>query len=187
MDEEGISELLAQTREGNPGARDELFTLVYEQLHSLASKMMYDQAAQHTLQATALVHEAYIRLKGAGTSWNDEVHFRHIAASAMRCVIIDSARARRATKRGGEARRVDTLEIRAMSGPQSDLLELDELLQGLARLDARTAQVFEMRCFGGYSHDEIAQSLELSLSTVERRWRFARTWLQSKMDSTSAS
>jgi RNA polymerase sigma-70 factor (ECF subfamily) len=158
---------------------DRLLELVYAELRRIASRIMSRERADHTLQPTALVHEAYLRLiGGSALAWNDRAHFMSIAARAMRHVLIDHARRRDAEKRGGGAQRV-TLEEGVLFGhdPEMELLDLHRALEKLAREDERVARVVEMRVFGGMTVKEVAHVLGISERTAHDDWAMARMWL----------
>jgi RNA polymerase sigma factor (TIGR02999 family) len=170
------------TREADAGRHadyDELFPLVYGELRRIAAREMRREKPGRTLQTTALVHEAYLRLlKDASLSFENRAHFLGIAARAMREILIEHARARAARKRGGGAVRLTLDDLVAQTpSPSVDVLALDEALQRLARLDQRHARVVELRYFGGLSVEETAAALSLSPATVKRAWTVARAWL----------
>jgi len=172
---EDVTALLAAARGGDDGALERLLPVVYADLRAVAEREMRREAAGHTLQPTALVHEAYLRLAGAAESAGDRTHFLAIAARAMRQVLVDHARRRDAAKRGGGAPPV-TLTDAVGAGP----LDLDELLaldRALDTLDPRQRQVVECRFFAGMEESEIATALGLSERTVRRDWAKARAWL----------
>jgi RNA polymerase sigma-70 factor, ECF subfamily len=174
-----VTSLLARIGRGDEQAFDDLFPLVYAELRRIASREMRRERPGPTLQATALVHEAYLRLvKDATLSAANRGQFLGIAAHAMREILIERARARVAQKRGGGAARV-TLDDSLSSTPglSIDVLALDEALTKLARLDARHARVVELRYFGGLSVEDTAASMGLSPATVKRAWTLARAWL----------
>jgi RNA polymerase sigma factor (TIGR02999 family) len=174
-----VSQLLLAWSEGDKAAMDQLMPLVYGELRRLAKQHMRRERAGHTLQTTALIHEAYLRLIGAGQArLENRRHFFAAASRLMRQVLVDLARERGSHKRGGEARRV-SLDNALVVTKQRDeeLLALDEALLALAEFDARKSQVVELRFFGGLSVEETAESLEVSVETVHRDWRLARSWL----------
>jgi RNA polymerase sigma factor (TIGR02999 family) len=174
-----ITQVLAQAGAGSPAAYDELFPLVYAELRRIAAREMRHERPGRTLQTTALVHEAYLRLlKDASLSFESRAHFLGIAARAMREILIEHARARSARKRGGGAIRL-TLDdaVAAVSSPPVDVMALHEALERLARLDERHARVVELRYFGGLSVEESAAALGISPATVKRAWTLARAWL----------
>ena len=174
-----VTQLLAKVGAGNQAAFDEVFPLVYAELRRIAAREMRREKPGRTLQTTALVHEAYLRLlKDASLSFENRAHFLGIAAHAMREILIEHARARSARKRGGGAVRLTLDDLVAPVPSLSiDVLALDEALQRLARLDERHARVVELRYFGGLSVEETAVALELSPATVKRAWTIARAWL----------
>ena len=185
-----ITSLLKAFSRGDESAREELMPLVYEQLRRQARRHMRRERTGGTLQSTALVHETYLRLVNVrDVDWHDRAHFFALSAQIMRRVLIDAARARAATKRGGAAVRVDHssgLDLDQLPSPASDvasssLCALDDALEGLARLDPRRAQVIELRFFGGLSVDETAEVLQVSPQTVLRDWRLARAWIAREM------
>ena len=174
-----VTSLLARIGQGDPSAMDDLFPLVYAELRRIASREMRRERQGRTLQTTALVHEAYLRLvKDASLSAANRGQFLGIAAHAMREILIDRARARLARKRGGGGARVTREASLAMTpGLSIDVLALDEALQRLARLDPRHARVVELRYFGGLSVEDTASAMGLSPATVKRIWTMARAWL----------
>src|SRR5262245_1481966 len=178
-----FTSLLARAQEGDRQATDELLPLVYEELRRLADRFLAAEKRSATLQPTALVHEAYLRLVGSDRSgWENRAHFFGAAARAIRRILVDRARARRGARRGGDRPlRLDTDAPLAEPGPSLDVLALDEALEKLAALDAQKARVVELRFFGGLSVDETAAALGVSASTVDRDWVFARAWLHRTM------
>jgi RNA polymerase sigma factor (TIGR02999 family) len=168
---------------GDAGAAERLQPLVYEELRALANGLFRGEGSGHTLQPTALVHEAWMKLiDGEGIEWRGRAQFRALAATAMRHILADHARARHAQKRGGGAQRVTLVEpITPTSDAQIDLVELNEVLDQLAELDERQHRIVEMRFFGGLSVDEVASVLDVSTTTVEREWRAARAWLSARL------
>ncbi len=154
---------------------------VYEQLHALAEAFLRRERPDHTLQPTALVHEAYLRLADQDRArWNDASHFQATAATMIRRILVDHARGHKAAKRGGHWHRV-TLSDRAEGGPDVDLLELEEALLELAALDERQARVVELRFFGGLGIKATGASLGVSPRTVDGDWRLARAWLHRRL------
>jgi len=174
-----VTALLFAWREGNPAVQDQLFQLVYKDLHRVAARYMGREAPGHTLQATALVHEAYIRLIDIEqVHWQDRAHFLAVAARVMRRILVDSARARRYQKRGGGAPMISLDESILVAGDHgSDLVALDDALSALAVMDERKSRVVELRFFGGLSIEETAEVLEISSDTVLRDWKMAKVWL----------
>jgi RNA polymerase sigma-70 factor, ECF subfamily len=174
-----ITGLLRAWSEGDPAALDALIPIVETELHRLARSYMARERRDHTLQATALVNEAFVRLAGAQhVEWQDRGHFLGIAARLMRRVLIDHARRHAFQKREGESRRVAIEDAQLVApAPEVDLLALDRALKALSRVDARKAQVVEMRYFGGMTIQETADALDVSIDTVKRDWHVAKLWL----------
>ncbi len=174
-----ITRLLLDWGSGNKAALDELMPLVYEELRRLAKYYMRGQQPGHTLQTTALVNEAYLKLiDSSQVNWQNRAHFFAISAQLMRRILVDFARARNSLKRGGEQIQI-TLDER-LETPferETDLVALDEALEKLAKLNLRQSQIVELRYFGGLSEEEIAESLKISVRTVRRDWSVARAWL----------
>ena len=177
-----ITVLLKAWGDGDEAALEQLIPLVYDHLRRLAGHYLRAERPDHTLQGTALVHEAYLRLvDGAAVDWKDRQHFFAVAARTMRRILVDAARTRQAGKRGGPTR----VDARFDDGPAADpaeeraseLLALDDALSSLARLDPRRAKVVELRYFGGLSVEETADLLRVSPQTVKRDWKLARAWL----------
>lgn len=181
MDESGkdITTLLVAWRAGNQEALVELMPVVYRQLRDIARHLLRREGPDHVLETSALVHEAYLRLAGLErVEWADRTHFFAMSARIMRRVLVDEARYRNRDKRGGEALRVETFELRALTGgPAPDVIAVDEALQELARHDAQLAEIVELRFFGGLDREDIASVLGISSATVTRRWLSARAWL----------
>ena len=178
--ENAVTQLLVDWRNGDQEALDALVPLVHDELRKLARGYMRRERADHTLQTTALVNEAYLRLgKGEVANWQNRTHFFAVAAQVMRHVLIDHARSYRYEKRGGGAQRVDIDDLHGMSEERApELIDLDEALSSLASIDQRKSRIIELRFFGGLNIDEVAEVLELSPTTVQREWRAARAWLQ---------
>jgi RNA polymerase sigma-70 factor, ECF subfamily len=174
-----ISQLLRAWSDGDRTALDRLVPLVYDELRRMARRYMDGQQAGHTLQTTALIHEAYLKLIDQKEAhWRNRAHFFGVAAKAMRSILVDYARASHAAKRGGEAVLVSLDEAAVASDERAtELLALDDALEGLAAIDRRKCQVVELRYFGGLSVEETAEVLQVSVETVAREWRLARTWL----------
>lgn len=172
-------ELLQRTVQGDPQAADELLPLVYDELKVLARRSLREESPAHTLQPTALLHEAYLRLIRPGArEFQDRHHFLALAARVIRHVLIDHARGRDRKKRGGDRQRVTLdLGIPVERLPEVDVLALEEALQKLTALSPRQAEVVELRYFGGLSMPEVAQHVDRPLRTVEADWRLARTYL----------
>ncbi|MCK6486007.1 MAG: sigma-70 family RNA polymerase sigma factor [Phycisphaerae bacterium] len=174
-----ITGLLLRAEQGDRAATEELFPLVYDELRTLAERYMRDERSDHTLQPTALVHEAYLRLVGpAGASWENRRHFFSAAARAIRRILTDHARARDRRKRGGGRVAEPLSEIADDSNEAPvDVVALDDALTRLTALDPQKAAVVELRFFSGLSLEDTARALGISFSTVAREWRFARIWL----------
>jgi RNA polymerase sigma factor (TIGR02999 family) len=166
---------------------DEAAALVYNELRRLAAAYLRRERPGQTLQATALVHEAYLRLAGAGTPWRDERHFVGIAARSMRQILIERARARGALKRWGGLDRVSLVDsLVAATAEDAMLPALDEALSRLEAIDPEQARIIELRFFGGLSIEEAAAALEISPATLKRRWSLARAWLFRELSSPPA-
>ena len=178
-----VTELLERWNEGDESARDQLVPLVYEELRRIARRCLAGQRSGHTLQPTALVHEAYLRLVGRGSvNWQSRMHFFAAAAQMMRQILVDHARRHIAAKRGGGAITVVLGEELALPQKASlDLLALDDAMKRLATLDARQCQIVELRFFGGLSIAETAQAVDISPATTKREWTTARLWLHRAM------
>ena len=176
----GVTQLLARWSRGDAVARDALIPLVYDELHRLAKHFLARQRPGHTLQSTALVHEAYLRLVGPSpVRFEDRAHFFAVAARVMRHILVDHARSRNAARRGGNSFTMVLDEaIAAPAAREVSVVALDDALNQLAALDARQATIVEMRFFGGLSIEETATALELSPSTVKRDWIVAKTWIR---------
>lgn len=174
-----VTKLLLAWSEGEEAAREELLPLVYEELHRLAKRYMRKERAGHTLQTSALVNEAYLRLVGArDVRWQNRAHFFAVSARMMRHILVDFARAKNNLKRGGGALHVSLDEALAIPNePSADVLALDEALTRLAVLNPRQGQIVEMRYFGGLDEAEMADVLKVSRRTVQQDWRLARLWL----------
>jgi RNA polymerase sigma factor (TIGR02999 family) len=178
-----VTELLHQWGRGDQAALHRLMPLVYRELHKMARHYMGRQNPGHTLQPTAVIHEAYLKLAaGADHDWESRAHFFGVAAKAMRHVLVDHARTRLSAKRGGEVRAVTLDEGIAIAGGQErELVALDDALTTLAQLHPREGQVVELRYFAGLSVDETAAVLKVSPETVARDWRFAKSFLKREM------
>ncbi len=183
-DRPSITEVLAKAVPGSDMTAAALFPMVYGELRALAGSYLHREGA-HTLQPTALVHEAYVKLVGSDRAWSGRDHFLAVAARAMRQVLVDHSRAKNAAKRGGGARKAD-VSIAGLGEAEEvsrefQVLELNELLELLGRLAERSARVAEMRLFGGMDTQQIAGVLGVSDFTVKQDWQFARAWLAGKM------
>lgn len=177
-----ITVLLARAKEGDDSARCQLLTVVYGELRKQAARQLRGERANHTLQTTELVHEAYLRLVGSNGGFNNRSHFFGAAAQAMRWILVDYAKAHRAKKRGGGNARVELDDQLGAIGVRHDeILGIDEALNRLKAWDRRQCQIVEMRFFGGMEEQEIAEVLNLSPRTVRREWRVARAWLKEQL------
>jgi len=179
-----VTRLLMGLRKGDLSAQEQLIPLVYKELRALAGRYMRHERPGHTLQPTALVHEAYIRLTGIhDINWQNRAHFFAVAAQLMRRILIDRARAQQAHKRGGDYAGI-TLDEALVAAPADSerLLALDEALNRLAKLDPRQARIVELRFFAGLTEEETAQVLEVSPRTVKRDWRVAKAWLYRQLE-----
>jgi len=177
-----VTRLLAEISKGDATAQDRLIDVVYDELHRVAAGYMRRERPDHTLQATALVHEAYLRLVPQDVSWPSRGHFLAIAAKQMRRILLDHARRKRAARREGERRRLsldDAVEL-ALQEPQ-DLIFVDEALTALAQEHGRKARIVELRFFGGRTEEEISKILGISVETVRRDWRFSKAWSAAKL------
>ena len=184
-----ITQLLAEWSDGNQSALDELYPLVYEELHRLARRYMSRERKGHTLQTTALINEAYVRLVDQkNVRWANRSHFFAISAQIMRRILIDHARRHAYAKRGGGAQQVSLDEVAMVARDASaELVRLDEALQILAKMDPRRCHVVELRYFGGLSNEEIAGVLKVSENTVTRDWNLARAWLYQQLSGSAAN
>lgn len=177
-----VTELLDRWSSGDPGARESLIPLVYDELRRLARAALARQRYDHTLQSTALVHEAYMRLIGqSSVHFENRAHFFAIASQLMRYILVDHARKHNAAKRGNHLTLALDENIALPAKANVDVEVLDEALNGLAALDSRQATIVEMRFFGGLSIEETAKVLGISTATVKREWTTARTWLYAEM------
>jgi RNA polymerase sigma-70 factor, ECF subfamily len=188
MDEPSVSphrvtQLLQQWSHGDNAALAELTPLVYEELRCVAHHYMEGERPNHTLQTTALVNEAYLRLADqTNPNWQSRAHFFAVAARAMRGILVNYAKSNRAQKRGGGAVRIELDEAAILSPEQSkEIVDLHEALERLATLNSRKARVVELKYFGGLNHDEIAEVMKISTVTVRRDWMFAKTWLYDEL------
>ena len=187
-DRQLVTRLLKEWGGGNKDALDELMPLVYQQLRKLASISLRSERPDHTLRATALVHEAYLRLVEADVAWQDRVHFFAVSARLLRRILVDHAKANKRQKRGGGAEAV-ALDEAIMIGPQTTggIIELDLAMQRLAALDQRKSEIIELLCFGGLTYDETAEALKISPATVHRELKLAKAWLHRELTKDSAS
>lgn len=180
-----VTQLLNAIDQGNRQASAELLPLVYDELRKLAALKLSQEKPGQTLQSTALVHEAYLRLVGStdeGHSWSNRGHFFAAAAEAMRRILVEQARRKGRLKHGGDRQRVDLDSGCAVSEPASlDLLALDDALAKLAVIEPAKAELVKLRFFGGLTMEDAAAALDISLATAERYWTFARSWLYAEM------
>lgn len=178
---QNVTQLLLAWEGGDEAARDELIPLVYETLRRIARHHLRGERASHTLQTTALIHEAYLKLVEQSVSWQSRAHFFGIAARVMRQILVDYARARQRLKRGGDRERISLAAAEEAQEQAADLLALDKALETLADVDPQRSRIVELRFFGGLTIDETAQVMGISTPTVERGWRAARAWLQTEL------
>ncbi len=177
-----ITQLLQDWRAGDARALNELMPLVHDKLRQLANNYMRGENAGHTLQATALVNEAFLKLVDTSVSWQSRAHFIAIAARAMRQILIDHAKGKNRQKRGGDEMLVTLHEtLVGANDQQPDLLDIEDALNKLAKVDERKANIIELNFFGGMTYDEIAEALDISAATVDRELRFSRAWLQKEL------
>ncbi|MGH9939063.1 MAG: ECF-type sigma factor [Blastocatellia bacterium] len=177
-----MTQLLLAWGRGAESARDELIPLVYDALRRIARRRLRDERDGHTLQTTALINEAYLKLIEQPVSWRSRAHFFGIAARLMREILIDYARARQRLKRGGDQQRISLTAADVIAREQAvELLTLDEALTRLAAVDPQKSHIVELRFFGGLTIEETAEALGVSTATVERGWRAARAWLQTEI------
>jgi RNA polymerase sigma factor (TIGR02999 family) len=176
-----VTNILEKIESGDPSAAEQLLPLVYEELRKLAAVRLAQEKPGQTLEATALVHEAYLRLVGSTNRdqfWNNRGHFFGAAAEAMRCILLNRARDKGRIKRGGQRRRLDLEQIElAVDAPHADLVALDESIERLAEENSECASVVKLRFFAGLSIDETAAAMGISASTAKRHWAYARAWL----------
>ena len=179
---ESVTSYLRALSAGNKEALGQLMPLVYDQLHRLAAKCLRAERPNHTLRATALVNEAYLRLVDANVDWQDRVHFFAISARILRRILVDHAKANRSQKRGGGEEKLQFDEA-VMVGPQSEagVIELDLALQRLAEHDRRKSEIIELLCFGGLTYDETAAALNISPATVHRELKMAKAFLHREL------
>jgi RNA polymerase sigma factor (TIGR02999 family) len=184
-DPQNVTILLQQWRGGDQHAFDELMPVVYEELRRLASRCLYAERPGHTLRATELVHEAYMRLMDADIGWQDRAHFYAVAARVLRRILVDYARSHNRQKRGGGEESVP-LDEALVVGPEATaiVLALDEALQRLAVLDQRKSEIVQLLFFGGLTYDETAAALDISAATVHRELKLAKAWLHREMAQT---
>jgi RNA polymerase sigma factor (TIGR02999 family) len=180
-----VTQILSQIEHGDPAAAEQLLPLVYDELRRLAAARLANEKPGQTLQATALVHEAYIRLVDVEKAqhWNSRGHFFGAAAEAMRRILVEGARQKKSVKRGGNLQRVQFADAMAQSAePAIDLLVLNEALRELENADPNKAALVKLRFFGGLSLDEAAEVLGISCATAKRHWIYARAWLYGRIN-----
>ena len=185
MKPESVTALLVSWRQGDQAAAEKLIATVYDELRRLAGHYMREERPGHTLQATALVNELYLKLfQGEPVEWQNRAHFFAIAARQLRRIVVNHARDRQAGKRGGKRLQLSLSGVNGLAQPcQHDLLELNEALARLEQLDARAANVIELRFFAGMTEPEIAEALNISVATLKRDWAFGRAWLLTQLGS----
>jgi RNA polymerase sigma factor (TIGR02999 family) len=185
VSQQRVTDLLAQWSHGDDAALAELTPLVYDELRRVAHHYLSGERRDHTLQTTALVNEVYLRLADqTNPRWQNRAHFFAVAARAMRQILVSYARSQQAQKRGGGAFKVDLDEVALILQEESkEIVDLHEALEQLSALDARKAQIVELKYFGGLNYDEIAEVLKISRITVRRDWEFARVWLYTELRS----
>ena len=186
QDTQDLTQLLVDWRAGSKSALNKLLPLIHTNLHHLADRYMRSENAGHTLQATALVNEAFIKLVNADVTWQNRAHYMALSARAMRQILVDHARANRCDKRGGDAISVTLHETRIVDHGQDnpDVLVVEEALEQLSDLDPRKAQVIELSFYGGLTYEEIAEALSISPATVDRELRFAKAWMYRQLSDT---
>ena len=180
-----VTELLVSWRAGDQAAADQLIVKVYDELRLLAARYLREERPGHTLDATALVHEMYLKLFAAEpVQWQSRAHFFAVAARQLRRILVSHARDRQAEKRGGKRLRITVSYLDAVAEPSGqDLMDLDEALNRLQQADERAAQVIELRFFAGLTETEIAEALQISVATLKRDWAFGRAWLLRQLGS----
>jgi RNA polymerase sigma factor (TIGR02999 family) len=180
--------LLAQLGDRNEIAAQRLFELLYPELRRIAQHHFANERAEHSLQATALIHEAYMRLVGASGPWQNRAHFLGVASGVMRRILVDHARAKRAAKRPDSRQRVALEEALLLSSNHFEtVIDIDRALSRLALIDVRQSRIVELRYFGGLTAEEVAEVLHVSLNTVKRDWSVAKAWLYGELHDTSAA
>lgn len=181
---QNVTQLLLAWERGDEAARDELIPLVYDALRRIARHHLRGERAGHTLQTTALINEAYLKLVEQSVPWQSREHFFGIAARLMRQILVDYARARQRLKRGGDQQQISlTSNAEIVDGQAADLLALNEALETLAQVDPQKSRIVELRFFGGLTIEETAKVMGISTPSVERGWRAARAWLQTELGS----
>lgn len=178
---QNVTQLLLAWERGDEAARDELIPLVYDALRRIARHHLRGERAGHTLQTTALINEAYLKLVEQSVPWQSREHFFGIAARLMRQILVDYARARQRLKRGGDQQQISLTSADGAQGQAADLLALNDALETLAGVDPQRSQIVELRFFGGLTIEETARVMGISTASVERGWRAARAWLQTEL------
>ena len=178
---QNVTQLLLAWERGDEAARDELIPLVYDALRRIARHHLRGERAGHTLQTTALINEAYLKLVEQSVPWQSREHFFGIAARLMRQILVDYARARQRLKRGGDRKQISLTSAEIAQGQAADLLALNDALETLAEVDPQRSRIVELRFFGGLTIEETAQVMGISTPSVERGWRAARAWLQTEL------
>lgn len=177
-----VTRLLQSLNAGNRDAVDALVPLVYAELRKLAAHYLKSERGEHTLQPTALVHEAFLRLVEQETAWQNRTHFFAMAANLMRRILVDYARGHQAEKRGGAAEKISLEDAFVfVKEKHAEMIALDEALEELAKIDPRRSRVVELKFFGGLKHEELAEVLGVHVNTVLRDWNLARAWLKTQM------
>jgi RNA polymerase sigma factor (TIGR02999 family) len=187
-EQSSVTELLVASGNGDPEALNKLLPLVYDELRRVADRYLRRERSDHTLQATALVHEAYIRLIDQNVPWQNRAHFFGIAAEMMRRILIDHARGLQAAKRGSGGIKLPLDDVINLSDERaSDLIVLDEAMKALAEIDPQKSRIVELRFFGGLSIEETAEVLGVGTATVTRQWKLAKAWLYHEVSKTVTS
>jgi RNA polymerase sigma factor (TIGR02999 family) len=176
-----VTALLRASRQGDRAATERLIPVVYQHLHAMASNYMRRERKDHTLSATALLNEAYLKLAGAGTEWQDRSHFFAIAARSMRQILVDHAKTRNRVKRGAGGQKVALDEVKLAAPAEGGILELDDALTRFALQDERKAKLIELLYFGGLTYEEAAAALQISEATVHREVKLAKAWLRKEL------
>jgi RNA polymerase sigma-70 factor (ECF subfamily) len=176
-----VTQLLIEWNNDNPAALDRLMPVVYDELHRIAQRHLRREGPGHTLQTSALVNEAYLRLIDQTVPWRNRAHFFGVAAQMMRRILVDHARAHLYAKRGGGAQQVSLAEVDGLAGRAANLVALDDALLSLAEMDPQQGKIVELKFFAGMTIEEIAEVVGISTATVEREWRAARAWLSDEL------
>ena len=181
-DSRSVTRILLEWRAGDANALDELMPLVYEELRRLAAHYMRGESSGHTLQPTALVHDAYLRLIKMDLEWQDRAHFFAVAARLMRRLLVDHAKTKHRMKRGGGLKVTLSEDLPAGGGKSIEIVALDEAMSKLSCIDERKSRIVELHFFGGLTYDETAEALSISAATVDRELRFAKAWLYRELE-----